>query len=70
MSHNAIEKFEANSFENCVNMTMDLSYNQIQTFTKKTFDETSYASELLLSYNLLTNMSMVRFICFSLNLFK
>lgn len=60
ISHNAIEKFEPNSFENCVNMTLlDLSYNQIQVITKKTFDETSYASELLLSFNFLSNMSMV-----------
>lgn len=60
MSHNAIEKFEAGAFENCVNMTyLDLSYNSISSFARGTFDELSYATDFLLSFNLLTNMSAV-----------
>lgn len=61
MSHNAIEKFESRSFENCVNMTtLDLSHNQISSFNKGTFDDLSYATEFLLAYNQFTNMSAVR----------
>lgn len=60
MSHNAIEKFENNAFENCVNMTMlDLSHNRIVDFPKFTFDDLSYATEWQLSYNGLTNLSSV-----------
>lgn len=60
MSHNAITKFEAGSFENCVNMTtLDLSHNQINAFSKYAFDELSYATNFLLSFNAFTNLSAV-----------
>ncbi|XP_031640244.1 protein artichoke [Contarinia nasturtii] len=60
ISHNFIERFEPQSFENCVNMSiLDLSHNSITTFTKKTFDELSYATEIILSFNRLTNLSAV-----------
>lgn len=55
-----ITKFEANSFENCANITvLDLSYNLIDRIPRNTFDENTYATELKLSYNLLTNLSHV-----------
>lgn len=60
ISHNLIEKFESNAFENCVNMTfLDLSHNKINSFAKQTFDDLSYATVFLLSHNLLTNFSAV-----------
>lgn len=61
MSHNAISKFEDGAFEGCVNMTtLDLSHNRIASFSRHTFDELSYATEWLLSFNALTNLSAVR----------
>lgn len=61
ISHNHIAKFESQSFENCVNMTiLDLSHNSIEMFAKRTFDELSYATELLLSFNQLRNFSAVK----------
>lgn len=61
VSHNSLEKFERLSFENCANITvLDLSFNLIKTIPKNTFDETTYATELLVSHNFLTDLSQVR----------
>lgn len=45
--------------------TLDLSHNAIKTFARNTFDELSYATEFLLSYNQLENMTAVicLFVC-------
>lgn len=60
ISHNLISKFEANAFENCINITLlDLSYNNITKFTKNTFDANTFATELQFSYNFLTDMSQI-----------
>lgn len=60
MTRNKISKFENRAFENCVNMSMlDLSYNEIKEMPKFTFDELTYATELNLAYNALTNFSQV-----------
>lgn len=40
---------------------LDLSYNQLYDIPKKAFDETTYATELQLSYNFLTNFSQVKY---------
>lgn len=62
ISYNNIHIFEPNAFENCVNMTtLDFSHNSIHMFPKKTIDELSYAAELLLPYNNLTNISSVSY---------
>lgn len=60
ISHNLVSKFEANAFENCINITLlDLSYNNITKFTKNAFDANTFATELQFSYNFLTDMSDV-----------
>lgn len=60
MSHNAIETIENGSFENCANITLlDLSNNMIDHIPRETFDQTSYAYEMQLSFNFLTDLSQV-----------
>lgn len=60
LSRNAISKIEVGAFENCANITLlDLSYNQIEIIPKKTFDETTYATELILSHNIIREMNQV-----------
>ena len=58
LSHNHISLIEPRAFENCVNITvLDLSDNKLENFSKSAFDETTYATELQLSYNLLTALN-------------
>ncbi|XP_058452289.1 chaoptin [Malaya genurostris] len=60
ISHNRLETIEPKSFINCANMTvLDLSHNLIKSIPRTAFDETTYASEWLLTHNLLTNMSQI-----------
>lgn len=51
---------ENGAFENCANITLlDLSHNKISSIPKRAFDETTYATELHLAYNNLTDMTQV-----------
>lgn len=60
ISYNRLETIEPKSFINCANMTvLDLSHNLIKSIPRTAFDETTYASEWLLTHNLLTNMSQI-----------
>ncbi|PSN36791.1 hypothetical protein C0J52_24097, partial [Blattella germanica] len=60
LSHNAIEKIESGSFENCANITLlNLSHNKLKKIPQSAFDATTYATELDLSYNELTDLSQV-----------
>ncbi|XP_017768365.1 PREDICTED: insulin-like growth factor-binding protein complex acid labile subunit isoform X1 [Nicrophorus vespilloides] len=59
-SHNAIASIENGAFVNCANMTiLDLSYNNLKMLPKKTFDETTYASELNMAFNYLTELNQI-----------
>ncbi|XP_055589039.1 toll-like receptor 13, partial [Uranotaenia lowii] len=60
ISYNRLETIEPKSFINCANMTvLDLSHNLIKSIPRTAFDETTYASEWILTHNLLTNMSQI-----------
>lgn len=62
LSHNSISRIEANAFENCANLTvLDLSYNKLEntSISKFAFDSNTYATDLRLSYNLLTALNQV-----------
>nr|XP_029727427.1 LOW QUALITY PROTEIN: toll-like receptor 6 [Aedes albopictus] len=60
ISYNRLETIEPKSFINCANMTvLDLSHNLIKSIPRNAFDETTYASEWILTHNLLTNMSQI-----------
>lgn len=56
-----ITKIEGGAFENCANiLLLDLSYNKLENISKTAFDETTYATEIQLSYNFLTALNQVR----------
>lgn len=60
ISFNRLETIEPKSFINCANMTvLDMSHNLIKNIPRMAFDETTYASEWILTHNLLTNMSQI-----------
>lgn len=59
LSHNQISTIEAGAFENCANITLDMSYNLLENISKHAFDDATYAVELQLSYNLFTALNQV-----------
>ncbi|CAH0550427.1 unnamed protein product [Brassicogethes aeneus] len=60
LRNNNISKIEEQCFINCANITLlDLSHNNLSNLSKKAFDETTYATELQLSYNFFTELSQI-----------
>ncbi|KAL1456117.1 hypothetical protein WDU94_000869 [Cyamophila willieti] len=52
LSHNQISNIQTNAFVNCANITMlDMSFNNIETFSRLAFDEQTFALHFNLAYN-------------------
>ncbi|KAG8231119.1 hypothetical protein J437_LFUL010445 [Ladona fulva] len=58
LSHNELKEVEPESFVNCANMTLlDLSHNRLERLRRDAMDEISYAGELILSFNKLSDFA-------------
>ncbi|KAG6444332.1 chaoptin [Manduca sexta] len=60
ISHNQLEKIEADAFQNCNNLTiLDFSHNRLSQINRKAFDENSYAFEFTVAYNEFTDFAEI-----------